>query len=86
MSRLDDFEKLAELAREEPVPTPDVAAIVRQRLALRGPSRSDPLPWVVVAACATAAVVCGYFGLQAWGALGEPSLGSALSMTAWWLL
>ncbi len=86
MNRLDDFEKLVDQARLEPAPTPDVAAAVRRRLPLIESGVPDPLPWVVALACAGAAVILGYLGWQAWAALTDPSLGSALSVTAWWLL
>jgi hypothetical protein len=86
MTRLEDFEKLAAVARREPAPALDVAAAVGQRLPLLERTRPDALPWVAALACVSAAAVLGYLGLQAWTALTDPSLGSALSMTAWWLL
>ena len=86
MSRLDRFEELVRRARGEPAPTPDVtAAVVRRLLAFEAPAPTA-VPLLVAAACAAAAVVMGYLGLQAWAALVDPSLGPALSLTGWWLL
>ena len=85
MSRLDQFEQLAQHARQEPIPTPDVSVAVRRRLWATEQQRAG-LPLAFAGACACAAMVMGYIGFQGWRALAEPWFGTILSVSAWWLL
>lgn len=88
MRRLEEFGELTRRAQREEAPTPDVSAAVRRRVQVLRQVEAGPmrLPFAFAGACAVAACVFGYLGLQAWASLSEPWLGSVLSVSVWWLL
>lgn len=83
---LDQFERLAAVARTEAVPQPDVAARVRAQLtaagALAGTLRESLLPrWMygLTSALSLTALACAWLGWQAWSMLSDPLSGWLLT-------
>jgi len=80
-SRMEVFERVAELARRENPPLPDVAARVRYAVVQRA-GREPLLPrWAfgLTGALSAVACACGWLGWQAWSLAADPLGGWLLS-------